>query len=460
VRERVFAKNPTHSEAQLTQFVSPLDDLLRAFAPLFTRPTFLTFSTLAKGAVLAHGRRTVTGIIRAAGEMAGKSYPTYHRFLSAVNWDEWRAFRILMGLVLSVVSGPVVLLVDETTVRRWGPKVWAKGCHRDAVRSSHKNIVYCFGHKWVTLSVAVKFPFAKRCWALPVGSLLYQSKKLCEGRYRTSYDLIKILLYKTVRCFPDREFILVGDGGFSSCEFTSWCSALGCELISRLRVDSALYDKPPARKPGQRGRPRKRGQRQMSFQDRFAGKSDETWNEGEVAWYEGKTKPLKWMTGTALRYAPNISLPLVRWVLVSEPSSDKWECFYSTNPNRSARSIIEHYVLRWSIEVTFQEAREQLGLETAKNWCRNSVSRTVPAIFSLFTIVSLCYQRICEQETPRLRRDPWYPKTEPTFSDALVAVRKTLWARIISHAPRDQRQHVKIDRQHWEFISERLSATG
>ena len=256
------------------------------------------------------------------------------------------------------------------------------------------------------------------------------------------------------------KFIVVGDGGYNSCAFTSWCSDLGCEIISRLRVDSALYDEPPTRKPGQRGRPRKRGDRQPSFQEHFAGETDKKWQEGEVSWYEGKTKVLKWMTGVALRYAPNVELPKVRWVLVCDPTTEHWECFYSTNPERCAASIIEHYVLRWSLEVTFQEVREHLGLETAKNWSRKSVSRTAPAIFSLFTLISLCYQKICAQQIPQLRKDSWYHKTEPTFSDALREVRRLLWARVISHAPAESPQHVKISHEHWELISDHLISTG
>jgi len=161
-----------------------------------------------------------------------------------------------------------------------------------------------------------------------------------------------------------------------------------------------------------------------------------------------------------LRYAPNTSLPKVRWVLVCDPTTEHWECFYSTNPERCAASIIEHYVLRWSLEVTFQEVREHLGLETAKNWSRKSVSRTAPAIFSLFTLISLCYQKICAQQIPQLRKDSWYHKTEPTFSDALREVRRLLWARVISHAPAESPQHVKISHEHWELISDHLISTG
>ena len=369
-----------------------------------------------------------------------------------------------MGLVLALVpAGVVRLIVDDTTCRRWGPKVFEKGCHRDAVRSTKNYTVLCFGHKWVTLSVLVTLPFTKRSWALPIAALLYRKRSKYKNerrRHRTLEDLARILIYRTVRRFRGRTFEVIGDGGYGSNDFSNGCHQLGVELIARLRIDSVLYDKPKPRVKGQRGRPAKKGKRQPSFKDRVAQSKEDDWTYGDVAWYAGKKKSVRWLTGLGLRYKPRTTLPLIRWVIVQDVESGHWECFFSTDVTAFPKYIIEAYVTRWALEVTYQEVREHLGLETSKNWCQNSVERTVPCLLGLFTLVTLCFEKICQTSSPQPHQNTWYHKAELTFSDAMLAVRKMLWARLIFHDSPKNGGVMKIDPARWEFLSERLSATG
>lgn len=445
-------------------FESVLEPLLLSFSSAFSRPTFETFRTLVHGAILAPGRRTITGILRASGEMATKHFSTYHRFLSNPCWNSWKLSWILMELVLLLVpTGVVRLIVDDTTCRRWGPKVFEKGCHRDAVRSTKSHTILCFGHKWVTLSVLVTLPFTKRPWALPIAALLYRKRSKDENderRHRTLEDLAKILIYRTVRRFRDRTFEVIGDGGYGSNDFSNGCHQLGVELVARLRIDSVLYDKPKPRVKGQRGRPAKKGKRQPAFKDRVTQSKEDDWTYGEVAWYAGKKKAVRWLTGLGLRYKPKTTLPQIRWVVVQDVTTGHWECFFSTDITASPDYIIEGYVTRWALEVTYQEVREHLGLETSKNWCQNSVERTVPCLLGLFTLVTLCFEKICQTSTPQPRQSAWYHKADLTFSDAMLAVRKMLWTRLIFHDSPKSGGIMKIDKSRWEFLSERLSATG
>lgn len=406
--------------------------LLAAFAQPFTAPSFHNFRTLAVGAVLAPRSRTITGILRAAGDFANKHYTSYHRFLSHAAWDAWSLSRILAGLVLSLVSGVVTLVVDDTTTRRWGPRVYGKSCHRDAVRSSQTYTVHCYGHKWVVLSVLVQLPFCSRPWALPVMSNLYLSRSVCsdQKRYRTLIDLACIGLYKLRRWFPTRRFIVVGDGGYASVAFANSCKRLEMNLISRLRKDTVLYEPPPPRKIGQRGRPPKKGKRMPSFAE-LRESPDAQWNETEVAWYGGTRHTVRWLTGTGFRYAPGESAVQVRWVLVDGEGKAGWECFFSTDLEFDGQKLIESYVQRWSLEVTFEEVRAHLGLETCRNWAEKSIRRSLPCLFGLFSLITIWYSRVCLEGLSEVRQDPWYRKTEPTFSDALVALRKHLWARLI-----------------------------
>ena len=324
-------------------------------------------------------------------------------------------------------------------------------------------MVVCSGHRWVTLAVAVKLPFASRYWALPVGALLHRRKEICEkvnDRHRKPEELARILVYKMLRYFPERRFILVADGGFRSADFALWCKQVGCELICRIHRNGVLFDDPKPHPPGRAGRPRKKGESQPNFKDRVLSAKREDWEQGQVIWYQGVKKTVNWLTGTGLRYKVGFPTIKIRWVIVLDSNTGEWNVFCSTAIDRDASSIIESYVLRWSLEVTFQEAREHLGLESARNWSKMSVTRTVPFLLGLFTIISLNFAKLCQSNPPKPRCTDWYKKTELTFSDAMIAIRKHLWARLIFHEVGEGHELAKNSRRFLDFVTDRLAATG
>jgi hypothetical protein len=113
----------------------------------------------------------------------------------------------------------VPVVIDDTVDGHKGKKVYGKGCHRDAVRSTHSYTAYRWGHKWVALGILVKFPWAARPWALPVLIALYRSKewnRKHRRRHKTPPELARQLLAVLMRWFPERKFVSAGDGGFST----------------------------------------------------------------------------------------------------------------------------------------------------------------------------------------------------------------------------------------------------
>jgi hypothetical protein len=341
---------------------------------------------------------------------------------------------LLASLVISTIplDQSVVCVVDDTTTRRWGKRVYGKACHRDPVRSTRKKVVYCWGHKWVVLAVLVPMPFTDRLWALPVLPLLYrpEEQEAAEGkRHNTCIDWARKGSAFLLRKFPTRHFILIGDGGYSSLVFALWCSQLKdrITLVSRFYKDAALYAPPPC-KEGQRGRPPKKGERLLSPQEE-ANRTDAVWTSEEVAWYNQTTKEIQYIWKEALWYQRGHDPVPVRWVFVQykdEKDKLKEECFFSTDIQMEPKQIVEHYVTRWNIETTFEEVRAHLGLETLENYCENAVNRSVPALLALFTIIALWFRKQWQLDPPQIQRTPWYRKTEPTFSDALVAIRLDL----------------------------------
>jgi hypothetical protein len=86
-------------------------------------------------------------------------------------------------------------------------------------------------------------------------------------------------------------------------------------------------------------------------------------------------------------------------------------------------------VMRWQLEVSFQEMRRHLGFETQRQWSEMAIRRTTPALLGLFSLVTLFAHGRMAQAAGAFRRAAWYHKSYPTFADALALVRKELWAQ-------------------------------
>ena len=149
--------------------------LLAPFAQLFADRVWLHAQVLVVGAILAPGKRTVSSCLRVMGLSGEAHFTNYHRVLNRAQWSTLQVGKIMLGLLVRAFVPPgavIVLGADDTVERRSGRKIKAKGCYRDAVRSSKKHVVKCFGLKWVTMMVLVPVPWAQRVWALPFLTVL------------------------------------------------------------------------------------------------------------------------------------------------------------------------------------------------------------------------------------------------------------------------------------------------
>ena len=445
--------------------IPALTVLLEVFRPCFTAPSYQNFCLLLAGAVLAQGRRTVTEMLRVTAFLGPqKHFSSYHRFWSRARWSSLRLARVLTRLVVALVPPEAPLLVagDDTTERRSGAKVYGVGCHRDPVRSTQAVLTYCFGHKWVVLAILVKLPFSSRPWALPILCILYRSKKEDEARHRrhrTLEDLMLLGLWLFRRWVRSREIVFVGDGAYGSVRLENGARRMGIHVVTRMRKDAILYAKAPARRKGQRGRPRKVGRR-LSSPEKVVERRSKPWTPQLLEWYGGQLREVRWITGAAYRTTAGQPPVEVRWVLVEDLATGRQECFSSTNVEQTPQQIIELYVLRWYIETTFQETRRHLGLESTRNWVRNSVERTVPCLFGLFSLVTVWYVQHLEGQPSKLEQTSWYTKPEATFTDALAALRRALWAGSIFLKSTPNAQAVEIPRPLLEHICDQLARSA
>lgn len=410
---------------------SSIITILWPFSVLFSRPYWFTSLDLLLGAILCKGNRTVTGILKATGLSQNKGFSKYHRILNSLNWSLKRGSEILLKMLLKMIGKErPVILIDETLERRKGKKIRAKGYYRDAVRSSRSQVVNTMGLKWLVMALSFHFNFARRAFALPFFTVLEPSEKSTQKqgkRHKTTLDWSVQMVMQLVRWAPAIPFILVGDGAFACAKLACICFKNNVALVSRLKMNARIYALPEENPPGKRGRKPKKGQRLISFKEMLT-KEDLSWEEVEIAGYDGKKKKIRYLTNTSMWGADGFCPIAIRWVLVKDPTGEMDPLpLMSTDVNLTATKIIELYVDRWGLEVTFEEVREHMGVETQRQWSDKAIARTTPILMSLYTLVCLIGHRLNEKAPLITEKTAWYDKETVTFSDLLKAVRIDLW---------------------------------
>ena len=417
--------------------------LILTFAPLFVHRSWRHAQLLLIGAILTPGQRTVSSILRIMGRAHERRFVNAHRILNRAAWCPRAGSRILLGLLIEVFAarGPVILGLDDTIERRWGRRIQARGIYRDPVRSSDSHFVKASGLRWMSLMLLAPIPWAGRVWALPFLTALVPSERACRERGRRHKPLLDVgrqLALQARRWLPGRDLVLVGDSGFSALKFLDAMRRARVTAITRLRLDAALYEPAPPRPPGTIGRPRTKGGRLPTLAQTLVA-ADTLWHRVVVpGWYGASERMIEIASGTAVWRHGGLPVVPIRWVLVRDPE-DRFEpqALLCTDLACEPAQIVSWFVRRWSVEVTFQEARAHLGVETQRQWSDTAIARTTPCLLALFSIVTLLAARLPARQRRRMAAARWYPKPRPTFADALAAVRWAIWReRALATSPR------------------------
>jgi hypothetical protein len=405
------------------------------FVHLFSETVWDYAQILLMGALLAPGKRTVSATLTVMGLKDDPQYQNYHRVLNRAKWCSLAAGKILLGLLVQtfvMADVPLILGVDETLERRRGKQIKQKGVFRDPVRSSKKYLVHSFGLRWVSMMLIVSVPWSSRPWALPFLTLNAPSEatnKANSKRHKTSIDWIQQMICLTRRWLRGRTLVLVTDGGLTAVKLGLTCGAFRQPVtwVSRFRLDACLYDWPQKQSKSKRGPKPKKGERQSSLQAQL-NDLQTSWQKTEIDWYGGHPYTMEYVTGKSLWYTPGFDPLPIRWVLVRDPSG-KYNptAFLCTDLTADPLQILQWFILRWNVEVTFQEARALLGLETQRQWSDLAIARTTPILLGLFSLVTLLAHQLTKSKPFPVRTSAWYTKEEPTFSDALAIVRRHIW---------------------------------
>lgn len=400
--------------------------VLTPFEQVVSRRIWDWAQVLLIGAILAPGKRTVTSVLTVMGLKDEKQFQNYHRVLNRAKWSGLHVSRILVGLLVTAFvagGGPVVLAADETMERRWGAKIRAKSIFRDGKRSSKGYMNFTPALRWVCMALSVSPSWSKRVWALPFLTVLAPGPKTnAENgkRHKTSIDWIVQMVTIVRRWLPERVLVLVTDGGLTAVKLGHRCRKRAVTYISRVRLDIVLHA-PPTRKGARKGK-------RLPSLKKLLVDPDTEWSQLEVAWYGGKRQTVEVCSQTAL-WCTQGQAPLpIRWLLVRDPL-DKMlpTAFMSTDLSLSPLEILGYFIGRWGIEVTFQEVRAHLGVETQRQWSDLAIARTTPALLGLFSLVTLLAHQLHRHRPFPVLRTAWYQKREATFSDVLAAVRRHLW---------------------------------
>jgi SRSO17 transposase len=411
--------------------------LLQHFSPVFTAPTYQTFSLIVTGWILSHRHRYITEVIFACGKVGIGHWCRFHRFFSHAAWDLDTLSMSLAKLVATILApgAPLLWAVDDTLCRKRGLTLYGAGMHYDPLISSRAKSLVSWGHDWVVLCLIIVHPFwaPTKVFALPIAFRLYRNRQgLTKGKkgrakaphdpnHRTRPELALELIALAAGWFPNDELIVTGDSAYGGASILRHLPS-NVHLISHVHPKGVLYQPAPSKAAKTRGPARKKG-------DRLPGMAH--WAEDpEQPWTELKFDQFGFHATVAVKTIQSLYYKaghdrLLTIVLVHDLEGKRPDqMFYCTKLDWTARQILSAYACRWAIECTFENCKQLLGLEDPANRLPKAVERTAPLALILYSVVVVWFHQNGHQSL-RFPIRPWYPKKEePSFADMLTTLRR------------------------------------
>jgi SRSO17 transposase len=414
--------------------------LLQHFTPVFTAPTYQTFTLIVTGWLLSHRHRYITEVIFSCGQVGIGHWCRFHRFFSHAAWDLDEVSMVLAKLVATILAPGATLLwaVDDTLCRKRGLTLYGAGMHYDPLISSRAKSLVSWGHDWVVLCLLIVHPFwaPTKVFALPIAFRLYRNRQgLTKGKkgrakeaqtasdpnHRTRPELALELIRLVARWFPNDEIMVTGDSAYGGASILRHLPP-NVHLISHVHPKGALYQPAPPKAAGTRGRARKKGDRWPGMAQ-WAADPEQPWTELTFDQF-GFHATVAVKTIEALYYKAGKDR-LLKIVLVRDRQGKRPDqMFYCTKLDWTARQILSAYACRWAIECTFENCKQFLGLEDPSNRLPKAVERTAPTAMILYSLVVVWFHQ-SGHNLVRFPIRPWYPnKVEPSFADMLTTLRR------------------------------------
>ena len=440
------------------QFTSSFCALLPNFRAVFTAPSFRLFVLLLTGWALSSRHRFITECLFTAGQVGVGHWCRFHRFFSHYAWsldDLWHVLsRLLIGRFAA--AGPILLAADDTLCRKRGLGLFGAGMHHDPLLSSKALKVFSWGHDWVVLSLLVCRPWwaPTKVFALPLLGRLYTNRQgVATGKHKRSHrkkgapkskqkwrrppgsnhrtrpELLVEMLTLLSSWFPDRQFVVCADTAYAGKSVLRRLPA-NVDLISQVHPQGVLYAPPAPKQAGQRGAPRKKGARLPDLAG-WAADPSQPWQELTFDQY-GLHATLQVKVQQALYYTAGKSRLLTVILTRDQTGQRPDHRFYCTRLDWDVRAILSAYASRWALEVTFEGAKQVLGLEDPANRLPQAVRRTAPLALVLYSLVVLWFDAEGHRHM-RFPERPWYRrKREASFQDMVTTLRRLSWEEKIA----------------------------
>lgn len=412
-------------DALLTSLLS----VFQAFQLAMTRPGFGHLLVVACGWILTQGTHAVTEALVMTGVAGRLHHEAFHRLFSRGTWDPDQLGRwIFRRLERHLGDGPVRVILDDTIAPKKGPHVFGLGTHLDPVRSTRRHRVFCFGHCWVVLAVAVRVPFSQRTWALPVLFRLYRNVKECaehDAEYAKKTELGRQMIDVFLSWVGSRRVEISADLAYCNHTVTHGLRD-SAVLFGAMRHDAALTAMPEPRAQGSTGRPKKRGAT-LPKPEAIATDDSIPWEKCSAMLY-GRTMTVRYKTFSAQWYRA-CGERLLRIVIVAtEQGRVPFRVFFCTDHTVDVVRLLETYAGRWGIEVFFREGKQLLGFADSSARTEAAVRRIAPFVGLLYTALVIWFLEGASTSplaAPPVR--PWYRhKKDASFADILRAAQRAM----------------------------------
>ena len=384
------------------EMIPSLDLLVQGSGIVFTEPSLATFRQVLLGWIMCLGTRTeyrVFQTIQADEEISRKDRHPFDRFYNFFSRSKWLLSQLAHLVAVLVVTklnptGRLYLLVDDTLLHKRGKHVYGLGWFRDAVASTKKRVATASGNNWVVLGLAIPVPLCPDViLCLPLLARLH-----LPGKGRPScVDLAYEMLVAMQSWFPDRELILVGDGGYAAEGLLKKVPA-GVTFVGRMRGDAAVYDPQPRRVSAQRRGPKpKKGERLPNPKEaarkadrKRNGKGPWCWQEITVTLY-GVERTLK-VVSYVVVWPTVLGLRPIRIVVVRDPEGKMQDAYlFTTDVNAEVGWVVKTFGWRWAIEVSYKASKQVLDIEGPMHWCQGSIERLAPWVWLMQSLIILWY---------------------------------------------------------------------
>jgi hypothetical protein len=351
------------------------------------------------------------------------------------------AHQVAVKIVVALQpAGELHLIVDGTLLHKSGKSVWAIGWFHDAVASTKKRVATALGNKWVVLGLAVPIPGTQLYLCLPIHAML-QKKGKGEP---AEPDLARLMLQDVLTWFPDRQIVLVGDGGFSAHQLLGELDQR-VRYVGLMRGDAALHEpKVAARRKGQSGPTPKYGKRLPSPR-KAAKKADHSsgkrWRWKTILVYAyGKKRRFQVCSFQAAWPKVFGKRPIQVLVCRSLDKGYGEVYLYTTDLKASAQWIIQTYARRTTIEAMFKSSKQVLEIQKPQHRCKQSIEKLAPWVWLMQSLVVLWYltegRHLAEARAARRSLGPW--ETEWSYRHMLRLFRRVTIRQVIINMSRSK----------------------